>query len=261
MTCTPSDCVAMTAPIPVPDHDWSRAERVLAEHGRDAMAVPGADPASYRSATATALMDLYRCTGSAEVFDVLIQVVGPALMARVRSRLRYLGAQYDPGEVLQDAIVNIYRYPDRFAASRPGAFAAWSSTIVDNTIRRQMRKSRSGIDMVLRPSDVLSQQADLHVREPAMVAEEREQCEQALTAFRLVLQFYLNAFLSLSERERFVLQMVEVRQLRYAELAQMLGIRPEALKMVVFRARKRIHDRVVATMHGVEPGEVALAVA
>mgnify|MGYP000337793664 CR=1 FL=1 len=47
-----------------------------------------------------------------------------------------------------------------------------------------------------------------------------------------------------SDRERFVLQMVEVRQTRYAELATVLGIRAEAIKMVVFRARKRIFDRI-----------------
>jgi DNA-directed RNA polymerase specialized sigma24 family protein len=47
--------------------------------------------------------------------------------------------------------------------------------------------------------------------------------------------------------------MVEVRGLRYAELAKVLRIRPEALKMVVFRARKRILDRLAACLRdGVE---------
>ena len=53
---------------------------------------------------------------------------------------------------------------------------------------------------------------------------------------------YLHVFQHLSQREQFVLQMVEVRDMRYAELAKIIGIRPEALKMVVFRARKRIHQ-------------------
>jgi len=55
---------------------------------------------------------------------------------------------------------------------------------------------------------------------------------------------YLAAFQRLSDRERFVLEMVEVRGLRYAELADLVGIRPEALKMVVFRGRRRIAQRI-----------------
>nr|HET7859075.1 hypothetical protein [Caldimonas sp.] len=54
----------------------------------------------------------------------------------------------------------------------------------------------------------------------------------------------------LSERERFVLQMVEVRCMRYAALAAVLAIRPEALKMIVFRARKRIFDRTAQLLGG-----------
>jgi RNA polymerase sigma-70 factor (ECF subfamily) len=188
-------------------------------------------------------MDEYRRTGSAEAFESLVRVAGPQLQLRVRSRLRFLGVQLDPQEVLQDAIINIFRYPDRFDASRPGAFAAWSSTIVDNTIRRQLRRQRRAI-VALSPSEVLAQHPDLHAQGPDLQAQDQEECARTWAAFHLLLHFYLAAFHCLSERERFVLQMVEVRQMRYAELAVILGIRPEALKMVVFRARKRVHERM-----------------
>ena len=58
-----------------------------------------------------------------------------------------------------------------------------------------------------------------------------EECQRAMLALGLLLQCYLTAYQELGERERFVLQMVEIRGMRYAELAQVLGIRPEALKM------------------------------
>ena len=70
-------------------------------------------------------------------------------------------------------------------------------------------------------------------------------------AFGLVLHAYLLAFEQLSDRERYVLQMVEVRRMRYAGIAQILGMRPEALKMVVFRARKRINERLGDILSGV----------
>lgn len=221
-----------------------RAEALLARHGAAAQNIAGWAPGDvHDAALATAMMDVFRATADQEVFDCLVQWVGPQLLARLRSRLRSLGAGYDPHELLQDTFVNIYRYPDRFIASRPGAFAAWSSTIVDNVIRRQLRHVRRGAELKLRPCDVLQEQADLAAREPSEQAEDHEECEATARAFAVVLQVYLAAFATLSERERFVLEMVEVRHLRYAELATVLGLRPEALKMVVFRARKRIFDR------------------
>jgi len=221
-----------------------RAEALLALHGTAATAVPGwTSGEGHDAALATALMDVFRVTADQDVFDCLVQWVAPQLLARIRSRLRSLGAGYDPHELLQDTFVNVYRYPDRFVASRPGAFAAWSSTIVDNVIRRQLRNVRRGAELKLRPCEVLQEQADLGAREPSEQAEDHEECEATARAFAVVLQAYLAAFTMLSERERFVLEMVEVRRLRYSELATILGIRPEALKMVVFRARKRIFDR------------------
>lgn len=227
-----------------------RAEDLLREHRRSARQIPGwtADPSLHDAAVATALMDLFRQTGDARVFECLVQCTGPSLFARVRSRLRGLGATYDPHEVLQDAFVNIYRYPDRFRATRPGAFAAWASTIVDNAIRRQLRNRRRRVGVALRPSELLQEQPDHTGREPSLQAEDQEECAATARAFAVLLQGYLAAFATLSDRERFVLEMVEVRRLRYTELAGMLGIRAEAIKMVVFRARRRIFDRIEAML-------------
>ncbi|MBL8748768.1 MAG: sigma-70 family RNA polymerase sigma factor [Planctomycetes bacterium] len=251
MTAYPS---ALAAP---PDHSprarlRDRGEQMLRTHGRSLESIPGFlhEVAVGDAALATALMDLFRCTGDRDVFDCLVQWVAPAMFARVRSRLRSLGAGHDPHEVLQDTFVNIYRYPDRFCASRPGAFAAWSSTIIDNAIRRQLRNLKRSADVALRPGEVLQEQADQAVREPSQEAQDHEEQEVTARAFATLLHGYLIAFATLSERERFVLEMVEVRRLRYCDIATLLAIRPEALKMVVFRARKRIFDRMETMLRG-----------
>lgn len=207
-------------------------------------APPGRASHNDAAAHATALMDEFRRSSDPQVFERLVEFARPQLLARVRSRLRHLGSALDPQEILQDTIINIYRYPDKFDASRPGAFAAWSATIVDNTIWRQLRRRRSGPELALSPVEVLAQHADQHEVEPARAAQDQEECERTVAAFRLLLAVYLDAFLRLGERERFVLQMVEIHRLRYAELAVLVGIRPEALKMVVFRARKRIFEHM-----------------
>jgi RNA polymerase sigma factor (sigma-70 family) len=257
MNCSPSQPAVLsaahpTAPAPrtaglVANPALRRAEALLGRHGRSAGEVPGlvpGDPIQLQAACATALMDLFRRSGDSEVFEALAELVGPQLLARVRSRLRSLGLSLDPQEVVQDAMVNIYRYPDRFDACRPGAFAAWSTTIVDNAVRRRLRRRSTVVEVALSPTEVLCQHADLQAREPSLLVQEREDCQLAAQALQVLLACYLAAYEQLSPRERWVLHQVEVERRRYAELAAELAIRPEALKMVVFRARRRVLERV-----------------
>ena len=249
MTCNPSHMASCSVAFSERERNRSQLISLLEKLGCDGP-LDSADSATADAALATALMDSFRKTRDPEAYDGLVRWTGPQLRARVRSRLRSLGTRLDPNEVWQDTIVNIYRYPDRFLASRPGAFAAWSSTIVDNAIRRLLRRSKLDLAMILRDPETLQEQADTSMREPSMEAQNNEECLATAAAFGVVLQAYLIAYERLSERERFVLQMVEVRRMRYAELAQVLVIRPEARKMVVFRARKRIHEQLGLLLSG-----------
>jgi RNA polymerase sigma factor (sigma-70 family) len=201
---------------------------------------------------ATCLMDAYRVTRDRDAYEGLVQWSGPHLRARIRTRLRCCGVRLDPQEVWQDTIVNIFRYPDRFEASRPGAFAAWSSTIVDNVIRRQLRDARRGPPVASRDPELLQSYVDEAAVDPGLRAAAREECLAASSAYGVVLQAYLAAFERLSDRERAVLHMVEVEQLRYADVAEVVGGRPEALKMVVFRARKRLFERIQQLLIGAD---------
>lgn len=261
MTCSPSQSALRPDPSVGRERIRSLAWQLLDRHVVAGAAAFAGDESSRDAALATSLMDAFRRTGDREVFECLVQWAGPQLHSRIRARLRGLGAVFDASEILQDTIVNIYRYPDRFLASRPGAFAAWSSTIVDNAIRRQMRRRRQGVDLALNAPEVLQEHADAGVREPSLVAQDQEECCATARAFSLLLHCYLAAFKTLSDREQFVLQMVEVRAMRYADLAAVLAIRPEALKMIVFRARRRIHDRIAGSLAAARPAAPVPAVA
>ena len=228
----------------------SAAEELLRRRGRDVRQSSlignraSVDLQDYRAAVATALMDEFRRSRSRTVFEALVQLTSPSMLQRVRSRLRASRAQLDPQEVLQDVFVNVYRYPDRFEGKRPGAFAAWSSTIVNNAVRRQLRGSRSGLALQYRSSEMLGQEVDPTRARPDQQAQDREDVLRTVGAYQLLLSVYMAAFEQLSDRERFVLQMVEIKQMRYADLAQILEMRAEALKMVVFRARRRVLERM-----------------
>ena len=243
MTCSPSQSAPCSPSSVGRERFRTQALELLRSLDLD---LPADDlpPEQADAALATALMDAYRRTRDPLAFDGLVRWVSPQLRARLRSRLRRLRVGLDPDEVLQDTFVNIYRYPDRFQASRPGAFAAWSTTIADNAIRRQLRRTKRDQSVTLRDPEVLQASADVSAAEPSRQAESQEECAATASAMGVVLGAYLACYRELSERERFVLQMVEVKKTRYAELAGVLGIRPEALKMVVFRARKRLFERL-----------------
>ena len=237
----------MTALVPTPLSGPGALELAPSDPRRHALVLlqGGAARASMsQDALATALMDMFRRTRSREAFDTLVELTRDQLLARVRTRSRYLAGGVDPHELLQDAYINIYRYPDKFDASRPGAFRAWSTTIVDNSVRRYLRKSRTGPDVRLKPVEILAQEADEPERGPRLMAIRGEEYREISQVFQLFLALYLEAYKRLTDREQFVLQMVEVQGLRYAELAKVVGIRAEALKMVVFRARRRIVKRL-----------------
>jgi DNA-directed RNA polymerase specialized sigma24 family protein len=57
----------------------------------------------------------------------------------------------------------------------------------------------------------------------------------------------------LSEREQRALHLVEVEETRYREAARELGIKLENLKMVIFRARRKIHRSMRRVFDGLSP--------
>ena len=205
----------------------------------------GAGETLTRDGLATALMNLFRCSRSREVFDTLVELTQDQLEARVRARTRGIGPSVDPLELLQDTFISIYSYPDRFDASDPNAFRAWSSTIVDNAVRRYLRKSRSGPNIRLSPMEILAEEPEPGAG-PVGLAIHGEESRSLQKTFGFFLLLYMRAYQELSDRERYVLQRVEIDGVRYAQLAEELGVRPEALKMVVYRARQRIAKSIHA---------------
>jgi|688.fasta_scaffold261682_2 RNA polymerase sigma factor (sigma-70 family) len=212
------------------------------------------DAATRAAGVATSLMEAYRRSGEADVFECLVQWTTPQLLARIRTRMRGCRSLCEPTEVLQDVLVNIYRYPDRFLASRAGAFAAWSTTIVDNAIRRRMRTTRRAFVVTLQAPDVLADCVDAAGLGPDRAAADHEACEATIGAFLIVLQAYLRAFATLSPREQAVLREVEVEGRRYVDIAADMAVRMEAVKMIVFRARKRVLGRATELLHAAAHG-------
>jgi RNA polymerase sigma factor (sigma-70 family) len=198
----------------------------------------------------TALMERFRLTRSAQAFEQLFAVAGPILMRRIRHRLRRSGCDIDEADVLQETLVNVYRYPDHFRCEKDGAFKAWSGAILENAIRRLLRRRVQHRELFEGGNDLLDATPGRIDADPAVLASAHEDHRQLARSWAILLAAYLEVYQTLSVRERQALHLVEVDRLKYRDVASRLEVRPEALKMVVFRARKRIVFRLTMLLAG-----------
>lgn len=207
---------------------------------------------SLRDAISTRLMEIFRRTHGRGSFGLLYELNGQHLLCQVASRLRRYASKADPRDVLQEVFFNVYRYPHRFNAAREDAFRVWSAMIVRNTVLKHLRSlSRGGrVELTI---DDLPEQSSERSDGPVQNAIESESKGQCARVYLTYLQLYLQFYAMLSERERLALHLVEVEERSYRESAGVLGIKLENLKMVIFRARRKIHRSMRRVFEGLSP--------
>src|SRR5688572_23628106 len=193
----------------------------------------------------TELMALFRDTGAREVFEELYARSRDRVFTWLRWLLHEQQAKLDPVDLLQDTYVNVYRYSSNFRSDHPGSFRVWVRTIAANVVRRAKagtpRRWQTGSD-ALTPDLI-----DLACG-PALRAVHGEDSERLRFAWILFLQHYAAAFQALAPRDRRALELVEVEGLSYAETGRELGVGPSNMKMIMLRARRRLHARMRASM-------------
>ena len=211
-----------------------------------------------RDAVSTALMDSFRKTsGRGEsargTFGLLYELNAAHLLVQVSGRLRRYSSKADPGDVLQEVFFNVYRYPHRFDAQREDAFRVWTAMIVRNTVLKHMRSRATGGSRHEVAFEDLSDQSIASAATPLSGVLEDEASAQAAHAYVTYLQLYIEFYSMLSDRERRALHLVEVDRVSYRDAAAALGIKLENLKMVIFRARRKIHRAMRRVFDGLSP--------
>jgi len=213
---------------------------------------PGRTAEEQRDALSTRLMELFRIHQSRAAFGLLYELNRHHLYVHVASRLRRYQSRADASDVLQEVFVNVYRYPHRFDASRDDAFRVWTSTIVRNTVLKHLRSlSRSGRAEV--PFEDIPEPPQRRTEEPLSGVIQSESVEECNRVYLTYLHLYLSFYRMLSEREQRALHLVEVEAMSYRHAAGELGIKLENLKMVVFRARRKIHRSMRRVFEGLPP--------
>ena len=209
-------------------------------------------PDSVRDAISTRLMECFRLDRGRACFGLLYELNSSHLLAQVASRLRRYASQADPLDVLQEVFFNVYRYPHRFNSAREDAFRVWSAMIVRNTVLKHLRsQGRGGRQEV--PFEDLSDQPVASSANPLYGVIEQESYGECARVYLTYLQLYLRFYSMLSERERRALHLVEVEGASYRVAAADLGIKLENLKMVIFRARRKIHRAMRRVFDGLPP--------
>jgi RNA polymerase sigma-70 factor (ECF subfamily) len=210
------------------------------------------DPELRRDQVSTRLMEAFRLHHSRAAFACLYELNAAQLYQQVASRLRRYRCRADALDVLQEVFFNVYRYPHRFNCERDDAFRVWTATIVRNTVLKHLRSlSRSGRGEVA--LDELTEPKDVTAAEPVRDVIEDESAQECKRVFLNYLYLYLRFYEMLSEREQRAIQMVEVEGRSYREAAGALGIKLENLKMVIFRARRKIHRSMRRVFEGLPP--------
>ena len=225
-----------------------------AEHKRllEILSEAGRPIESVRDALSTGLMEVFRLRESRAAFGLLYELNSQHLEAQVAGCLRRYGSRTDPRDVLQEVFFNVYRYPHRFNSEREDAFRVWSAMIVRNTVLKHLRsQGRSGRSEV--PFEDLSDQPEERSTGPLGGAIEGESSKECGRVYLTYLHLYLRFYSMLSERERRAIHLVEVEEQSYREAAALLGIKLENLKMVIFRARRKIHRAMRRVFEGLPP--------
>ena len=201
--------------------------------------LPGEPDEDWRARLETALCALFRDERYPDSFEELYRVGGPALLRWIELLAR--GLRLDAMEVLQDAFVNMYRYVASFRDEAPRSFAVWSRTIAGNLVRRA-RAARRGMSLEAL-MEVRAEPRDPHAG-PVQVTVEDEERERLAQAWIIVLSRWLEAYEALSRRERRLMDLVEVRGLSYSAAAEDMGLGLSNVKMILFRARTRMRQRI-----------------
>ncbi len=201
-------------------------------------AIPGYDPRQ-EIHRCTDLLARYACGGEKQVFDEMAETAGPFLHRRASLEVGRLSPDLDPDEVVQETLLNLYRYGKGFRPRVPYAFSTWVSRILRNVVLRMMKKKRRA------PTISLQDLAGLEIVDsprsgPLRQALEVEQRSELGRDYCTLLQLYLGSYRGLTDLQQSVLDRVAMQGKNYREVAECLGMRVDAVKMVAFRARRRM---------------------
>ena len=200
--------------------------------------IPGFDP-QQEMHRCTRLLAHYAQGGESQVFDEMAREAHSFLHRRAALEVSRLSPDLDPAEVVQETLLNLFRYGKGFRPEVPYAFSTWVGRILRNVVLRMMKKKRRTSSVSLQ--DLTGMEiVDSGANGPVDQAMQVEQRSELGKDFSTLLHLYFGSYQGLTDLQRSVLDRVAMQGKNYREVAECLGMRVEAVKMVAFRARRRM---------------------
>lgn len=165
-------------------------------------------------------------TGDVSAFNALVGAYRKRILGTI---YRLIGRGEDVEDVAQDVFVRLYYSLDQLRSIE--VFEPWLYRLTSNAAYDYLRRKKrsGGIRMAdLSEEQVIAADAAESGRRNAGEREAAETRELVETLFREV-----------SEEDRILLALKEVQGLSLKELSQVYGVNENALKVRLFRARKR----------------------
>ncbi|MEU5832672.1 sigma-70 family RNA polymerase sigma factor [Streptomyces diacarni] len=183
-------------------------------------------PADAEGVLRDALLAVRAGQGDEEAFEALVRRYAPALL---RLATRLLGNRAEAEDAVQESLVSAWRKLPEFR--QQAGFQTWIYRIVSNRCLNVLRSRRplTGLDSIPEPA------APDHLVSPERSAESQAAAKALFEAL---------ARLSPEQRVCWVLR--EMDGLSHEEIAETVGIRPEAVRGRVFRARRCLTEAMGA---------------
>ncbi|MCF3121001.1 sigma-70 family RNA polymerase sigma factor [Streptomyces arenae] len=164
--------------------------------------------------------------GDEEAFERLVQRHAPGLL---RLATRLLGSRTEAEDAVQESFVSAWRKMPEFR--RDAQFGTWMHRIVTNRCLNVLRARRPSVDLDTVPEPP----APEHEVSPARAAEAHAAVADLGRAME-----------GLSAEQRVCWVLRELNGLSYEAIAETVGIKPEAVRGRVFRARRYLTEAMAA---------------
>lgn len=193
--------------------------------------------ASTRYGTALQVTDdqlVQRCQSGD--LDALGDVYARYERAVFRYAYHLLGHREDADDVMQETFFRAFRAMPTFR--QDCSLHTWLLKICGNLCRDKMKAQIRRPEVAYDPQVTENIIADdRHSIDPAKIIEKRQTAELILRALR-----------GLPEPQREIIVLYEIEQLRYQQIAQVLGCSEASVKLRLFRARRTFKERVASLM-------------
>ncbi len=197
-----------------------------------------------RDRISTMLMLVLKETRDRDVFELLYLLNVSLLHSFCMSRLRGERLLIDPSDLIEEAFLRIYQKSGTFRQSERATFTGWSFVIVENLIRRGLRRARRRSMGPLPGADAV---VDLEP-DPLANAMQQEARQAVADSWPTIVRLCAAGLLRLPPRWRRALELREGEDLPYEAIAARMNVSRGHVGMLIRRARRRILDEVAGAL-------------